>query len=226
MERHQDAVGAEVHVGFEVAIAERHSVFERRHRVLGRLAGTAPMSERDRPGPVEIGSTSRSRSDRSVHVSTGPTAAVDTRCTFVLRAETRAAERGRHAGLSSTSSRRVDGQRSRAKCPLVPRAHRERTGDRRGHRAVPTRRVADGWNPAGSAPLPRRRCGYRLRRASSGSRSRVVRLCRIGRSSNRGRRTSMASESCTAGSSTPAYGSGLSFRDPDNLALEFFAPPG
>lgn len=23
-----------------------------------------------------------------------------------------------------------------------------------------------------------------------------------------------------------AYGSGLSFRDPDNIALEFFAPPG
>jgi hypothetical protein len=22
------------------------------------------------------------------------------------------------------------------------------------------------------------------------------------------------------------YGSGLSFRDPDNIALEFFAPPG
>ena len=23
-----------------------------------------------------------------------------------------------------------------------------------------------------------------------------------------------------------SYGSGLSFRDPDNIALEFFAPPG
>jgi len=23
-----------------------------------------------------------------------------------------------------------------------------------------------------------------------------------------------------------SYGSGLSFRDPDNVALEFFAPPG
>lgn len=28
-----------------------------------------------------------------------------------------------------------------------------------------------------------------------------------------------------AGASAP-YGSGLSFRDPDNIALEFFAPPG
>lgn len=28
------------------------------------------------------------------------------------------------------------------------------------------------------------------------------------------------------GIKTAAYGSGLSFRDPDNIALEFFAPPG
>ena len=54
VERHQDPVGAEVHVGLEVLEPERHRVFERRHRVLRRFAGAAPMRERDGTGPVEV----------------------------------------------------------------------------------------------------------------------------------------------------------------------------
>ncbi len=36
----------------------------------------------------------------------------------------------------------------------------------------------------------------------------------------------MSLASTTAAVVDAPYGSGLSFRDPDNIALEFFAPPG
>ena len=53
VEGEQHAVGRDVHVGLDVAVAEVHGVLERRHRVLGRIAGAAAVGERDRVLPVE-----------------------------------------------------------------------------------------------------------------------------------------------------------------------------
>ena len=53
VEGEQHAVGGDVDVGLDVAVAERDRVLERRHRVLGDLARSASVRERDRSGPVE-----------------------------------------------------------------------------------------------------------------------------------------------------------------------------
>lgn len=50
VKRHRHPVGGEVRVGFEIAVSQGDSDLERRQRVLGRLAHTAAMRERDRPG--------------------------------------------------------------------------------------------------------------------------------------------------------------------------------
>ena len=57
VERHQHAVGGDVGIGLEVAVAEGHRRLERRHRVLARAAlGVRPLvGERQRPGQSRNG---------------------------------------------------------------------------------------------------------------------------------------------------------------------------
>ncbi len=53
VERAQHTVGGDVHIGLEVAVAERDGRLEGRHRVLGPVPGPAPVGERNRTGMVE-----------------------------------------------------------------------------------------------------------------------------------------------------------------------------
>ena len=62
VEGEQHAVGGDVHVGLDVAVAEPNCVLERRHRVLGDFARAAAVRERDRSGPVEEGEVARAAS--------------------------------------------------------------------------------------------------------------------------------------------------------------------
>src|SRR5207302_10552370 len=55
VEGEDDAVAAEVQVGLQVAVADGDRRGEGRHGVLGELAGTAAVGERDGAGPVEEG---------------------------------------------------------------------------------------------------------------------------------------------------------------------------
>lgn len=55
VERDEDAVCGDLHIGLEVAVPEIDRVLERGHRVLGCFAGTASMGERDRALPVQEG---------------------------------------------------------------------------------------------------------------------------------------------------------------------------
>jgi regulator of sirC expression with transglutaminase-like and TPR domain len=43
-----------VHIGFDVAVTELHGIFERGHRVLGRLAGSTTMGEGDGSVVIEV----------------------------------------------------------------------------------------------------------------------------------------------------------------------------
>ena len=116
--------------------------------------------------------------------------------------------------------------RPRSKPPLVREPHRQPAGDRRGHGAVPPRRVAarrpDAGghppvpDPHGSDPFDERQPGL----------DHVAFAC-----ANRAELEQWESKLNELGIENGGivdapYGSGLSFRDPDNIALEFFAPPG
>ena len=69
VKRDQHAVRRDVDVGLEVAVAERHRVFERRHRVLRIFAGPTAVSERDRPRPVQVGVFRCGHRPRACHAS-------------------------------------------------------------------------------------------------------------------------------------------------------------
>ena len=64
-----------------------------------------------------------------------------------------------------------------------------------------------------------------VQRVPRRSRPRRLRLRRPRASSRSGPSASTSSASTHGGIKDAAYGSGVSFRDPDGIALEFFAPP-
>jgi hypothetical protein len=53
MESDQHAVAGQVSISLQVRVPERDRDLKRLKRVLGRLTGPAPVSKRDRPGPLE-----------------------------------------------------------------------------------------------------------------------------------------------------------------------------
>ena len=99
-------------------------------------------------------------------------------------------------------------------------------GPRRGHRSVPAHRLPARRHAVRAARLPRPRPA-RSRSTSAGPASTTSRsAARAATSSSSGPPASTSSASPTASIVDAGYGSGLSFRDPDNIALELFAPPG
>ena len=53
MEGDQFAVNGPMHIGFQVAVAQLHSIPKRSHGVLRRHAGATPVSKRNDAGVVE-----------------------------------------------------------------------------------------------------------------------------------------------------------------------------
>ena len=135
---------------------------------------------------------------------------------------------GKHmTDVPAPHPRRAHRPRSVRQRPLVRGALRRRPGDRRGHRPrLPPHRVPARQRHA-HRPAPAQ--ARRLRpssSASSGSDSTTSRSAAPTAPSSRSgprRLDELGVEH--GGIKDAAYGSGVSFRDPDGIALEFFAPP-
>ena len=123
--------------------------------------------------------------------------------------------------------RRPHGARPLGQRPLVRGALRRRAGDRRGHRPrhAPHRVPARQRHAARAAPARHRGAARAVQRVPG--RPRPRRLRRAPTASELEKWALRLDELGIAhgGIKDAAYGSGVSFRDPDGIALEFFAPP-